>query len=95
MARVYGSRDHGWLSIHGGLTTMGRCSRFEAREVIVIARRERERRSLGFSPMSPLGGGAMKMTSRRHSTEATSGTPMGRWFWARKGEIEAGGGCGG
>jgi hypothetical protein len=43
MARVYGSRDHGWLSIHGGLTTMGRCSHFEAREVIVIARRERER----------------------------------------------------
>jgi hypothetical protein len=43
MARVYRSRDHGWLSIHGGLTTMGRCSHFEAREVIVIARRERER----------------------------------------------------
>jgi hypothetical protein len=41
--------------------------------------------------MSSLGGGAMKMTSRRHSTEATSGTPMERWFWARKGEIEAGG----
>jgi hypothetical protein len=34
---VYGSQDHNSLSIHGGLTTMGRrdCSR--AREVVVIA----------------------------------------------------------
>jgi hypothetical protein len=21
---IYGSRDHGWLSVHGGLVTMGR-----------------------------------------------------------------------
>jgi hypothetical protein len=37
MDRVYESRDHGWLSIHGGLTTMGRCDRSGAREVVVIA----------------------------------------------------------
>jgi hypothetical protein len=43
MNRVYGSRDHDWLLVHGGLATMGRrgCSR--AQEVVVIARRERER----------------------------------------------------
>jgi hypothetical protein len=23
---IYGSRDHGWLSVHGGLVTMGRRS---------------------------------------------------------------------
>jgi hypothetical protein len=43
MDRVYGSRDHGWLSVHGGLVTMGQHGRSEAREVIVIAQRERER----------------------------------------------------
>jgi hypothetical protein len=42
MDRVYGSRDHGWLSIHGGLMTMGRCSRSGARVVVVVAQRERE-----------------------------------------------------
>jgi hypothetical protein len=38
---VYGSRNHGWLSVHGGLVTMGRRGRSEAQEVIVIAPRER------------------------------------------------------
>jgi hypothetical protein len=42
MDRVYESRDHSWLSIHGGLATMERCDRSEAREVVVIAQRERE-----------------------------------------------------
>jgi hypothetical protein len=35
--------DHGRLSVHGGFTTMGRRGRSRAQEVIVIARRERER----------------------------------------------------
>jgi hypothetical protein len=35
--------DHGRLSVHGGFTTMGRRGRSGAQEVIVIARRERER----------------------------------------------------
>jgi hypothetical protein len=88
MNRVYGSRDHDWLLVHGGLATMGRrgCSR--AQEVVVIARRERERerererRSSGFSPMAPLGGGVVEMVTRRRSKEATGGAPMGRWFQA-------------
>jgi hypothetical protein len=42
MDRIYGSWDHSWLLVHGELTTMGRCGRFEAREAIVIARSERE-----------------------------------------------------
>jgi hypothetical protein len=50
MDQVYGSRGHGWLSVHGGLMSMGRRCRSRAREVVVIAQRERERRSLGFSP---------------------------------------------
>jgi hypothetical protein len=87
MDRVYGSRDHDWLSIHGGLMTMGRCSRSGARVVVVVAQRERERRSSGFSPMAPLGGGAAEMITRQRSTEAASGAPMGRWFRVRRGEI--------
>jgi hypothetical protein len=43
MGRVYGSRDHGWLSVHGGLATMGRRGCSGTQEVIVIAWRERER----------------------------------------------------
>jgi hypothetical protein len=43
MDRVYGPQDHSWLSVHGGLMTMGQCGRSGAREVVVIARRERER----------------------------------------------------
>jgi hypothetical protein len=34
-----------------------------AQEVIMIAQKERERRSLGFSPMATLGGGAIEMVS--------------------------------
>jgi hypothetical protein len=43
MHQVYGSRDHGCLSVHGGPATMGRRDRSGAREVIVVAQRERER----------------------------------------------------
>jgi hypothetical protein len=43
MDRVYESRDHNWLSVHGGLMTIGRRDRSGAREVVVVARRERER----------------------------------------------------
>jgi hypothetical protein len=43
MDRVYRSRDRSWLSVHGGLATMGQRSRSEAQEVIVMDRRERER----------------------------------------------------
>jgi hypothetical protein len=42
---------------------------------------KRERRSLGFSPMAPLGGGAVEMVGWWCSTEAAGGTLMGRWFW--------------
>jgi hypothetical protein len=45
MDQVYGSRDHDWLSLHGGLVTMKRHGRSGAREVIMIAQRERGRRS--------------------------------------------------
>jgi hypothetical protein len=83
--RFYGSRDHGWLSIHGGLVTMGRRDCSGAREVIVIAQRERERRRRKlseFSPMAPLGGGAVEMATRQRSTEVASGALMERWFQA-------------
>jgi hypothetical protein len=43
MNQVYGSRDHDWLPVHGGLMTMGWCNRSGAQKVIVIARREKER----------------------------------------------------
>jgi hypothetical protein len=43
MDLVYGSRDHVWLSVHCGLMAMGQHDRFKAREVVVIALRERER----------------------------------------------------
>jgi hypothetical protein len=51
--------------------------------------RERERRSSGLSPMMPLGDRATEMSTRRRSTEATGGSPMGRWFRTRGGEIGA------
>jgi hypothetical protein len=41
MNRVYGSRNHDWLSVHGGLVTIGRRGRSRAQEVVVIAQRER------------------------------------------------------
>jgi hypothetical protein len=43
MDRVYGSQDHDCLSVHGELVTMGQHGYSGAREVIVIAQRERER----------------------------------------------------
>jgi hypothetical protein len=43
MDQVYGSRDHGCFSVHSGLATMGQHDRSKAREVVVIAQRERER----------------------------------------------------
>jgi hypothetical protein len=70
MDRVYESRDHGCLSVHGGLVTLGRRDRFRAREVIVIAWRERERRSSRFSQMASVGSRAAEMTTRRCSIEA-------------------------
>jgi hypothetical protein len=63
--RIYGSRDHGWLSIYGGLTTIWQCGRSKAQEVIVTAQRERERemRSSRFSPMMPLRDGVVEMAT--------------------------------
>jgi hypothetical protein len=49
--------------------------------------RERERRLSGFSPMTPLGGGATEMAIQQRSKEAAGGAPMGRWFRMRGGEI--------
>jgi hypothetical protein len=37
MDRVYRSQDHNWLSVHG------RCNHSRVREVVMIARREKER----------------------------------------------------
>jgi hypothetical protein len=90
--RVYGSRDHDCLSVHGGLTTMGRRGCSGAREVVVIAQkeRERERRLSRFSPMTSLGAEAAEMVTRQCSTKASSGAPMRRWFRVREGEIGAG-----
>jgi hypothetical protein len=50
---------------------MGQHGHSGAREVIVIAQRgrERERRSSGFLPIAPLGGGAAKMATQRRSIE--------------------------
>jgi hypothetical protein len=61
---------------------MGQRGRSEAQEVVVIARRERDRSSSGFSPIALLEVGATEMTTRRFSIEAVSGAPMGRWFRA-------------
>jgi hypothetical protein len=92
MDRAYGSWDHGWLLLHGGLMTMGRRDRFQAQEVIMIVQRERERererggeggrerRSLGFSPMAPLRGRVVEMGTRQRLTKAVDGALMGRWF---------------
>jgi hypothetical protein len=66
--------------------TMGRRGRSRAREFVVIA----QRRSSGFSPMVSLGGGTVEMATRRRSTEATGGAPMGRWLRARGGDIGVG-----
>jgi hypothetical protein len=69
---------------------MGQRGHTGAQEVVVIARRERERRSSGFSPMTPLRGGVVEMTIRQHSTEVVDGAPMGRWFRERGEGIGAG-----
>jgi hypothetical protein len=97
MDRVYGSQDHDWLLVYNGLMSMGWRGRFRAREVVMVARRERaserereRRRSSGFSSMMPLGGGVAQMATRRCSTEAVGGAPMGRWFRAEGEEIGAG-----
>jgi hypothetical protein len=42
MDRVYGSWDHGWLLVHGGLTSMGQRGHPVDREVVVIAWKEGE-----------------------------------------------------
>jgi hypothetical protein len=81
MDQIYGSWDHNCLLVHDGLVTIGWRRRFGAREVVVIARREM--RSLGFSPMTPLGGGAAEMVTQQRSTKVVSGAPMERWFRAR------------
>jgi hypothetical protein len=39
--------------------------------------------------MTPLRDRAIEMATRQRSTEAPGGAPMGRWFWARGGEIGA------
>jgi hypothetical protein len=52
---VYGSRNHDWLFVHGGLATMGRRGRSGSQEFVVIAWKERERRLFRLSPMAPLG----------------------------------------
>jgi hypothetical protein len=74
---------------------MGSRDRSETREVrgrhdSTHTQRERERSSLGFSPIVPLGGRVAETATRRCSIEAASGAPMGRWFRARGGEIGAG-----
>jgi hypothetical protein len=42
MNQVYKSQDHGWLLVHGGLTTMRQRGRYRARKVIVTTQKERE-----------------------------------------------------
>jgi hypothetical protein len=88
---VSGSPDHDWLSVHGGLMTMGQRGRFGALEVIVAAQRKRERRrrSLGFSPMASLRGGTAEMDTRQRSIDVAGGALMERWFRTRGGEIGA------
>jgi hypothetical protein len=41
MDQVYVSRDHDWLSVYGGLATMGRRGHSGTQEIVVIAWRER------------------------------------------------------
>jgi hypothetical protein len=82
------TRDHGVARLLQG--SRGRCDSSE-RE------REREKRSSGFSPMTPLRGGAAEMVIQRCSTETVSGALMERWFrtWGeigvRVGTVDNGG----
>jgi hypothetical protein len=83
MDLVYGSQDHDWLSVHGRLAIMEWRGRSKAREVIVIAQRERERGRerggrRGYHQWLHL-----EMATQQRSTQATGGALMGRWFWAR------------
>jgi hypothetical protein len=59
--QVYGSLDHDWLSVHGGLVTLGHHDHSRAQDVVVIARRERERErevvGVLTNGVMPLGGG--------------------------------------
>jgi hypothetical protein len=64
------TRDHGAARLLRGLGGHYDNSEREGEKVSV------------FSPMTSLGGGATKMATRWHSTEAVGGTPMRRWFWA-------------
>jgi hypothetical protein len=99
--RFYGSRDHGWLSIHGGLVTMGRRDCSGAREVIVIAQREREReREEEEEVVRVLTNGA---TWRRSCGDGHTTTLNRGGRWCSDGEMVPGvrrrdwsrGGCGG
>jgi hypothetical protein len=58
MDQVYGSRDHGWLSVHGGLMTMRRHCRSGAREVVkVLTNDATGKRSCGDGHMTVLNRG--------------------------------------
>jgi hypothetical protein len=55
MDQVYESPNHEWLLVHSGLVTMGRHGRSGARDIVVIAQREREIEVIvGFSSTTPL-----------------------------------------
>jgi hypothetical protein len=56
---------------------MRRRGRFEAREVVMVARGGGGGRSLGFSPMASFGGEAAEMDTRQRSTDAVCGALMG------------------
>jgi hypothetical protein len=81
MDRVYESRDHSWLSVHGELMTMGRHGRSGAREVIVIAQRERGGRQgscdrttsemRGLSPKIILGDSRRRENAQTHTYKHT------------------------
>jgi hypothetical protein len=96
MNRLYGSRDHDWLSVHGGLPTMGWCGHSIAREVVVIVWKEIE----GEEVVRVL---TIGITWRR-SYEDNHMTVLNRGGqWCSNGEIVPGasrrdwsrGGCGG
>jgi hypothetical protein len=77
--------------------TMGRhgCSRAQEVDVIVQRERERERRSPGFSPMTPLGGGAVEMDTRRRSKECGRCCSSGEMVLGERRRDWSRGGCGG
>jgi hypothetical protein len=92
MDRVYESWDHGWLSVHGGLATMGQRGRSKAWEVIVIAWREGEevlvltngatwRQSCGDVHMTVLNKGGWWCSNE----ELVLGVRRRDWSWGRCG----------